>query len=110
MLDMNKVYFDSEKKYWFVSEPEDFYSFKSINFETNEEVKHILSWSRGLSLENYPHHIRMYDVEIEGVKYFFLMKREGNHFLIESEDPQKLEQLIEYHKLFFVGETLQINS
>ena len=106
---MNKVYFNSEKKVWFVSEPEDFYSFKSINYETNEEVKLILSWTRGFNLENYPNHIRMYDVEIDQVKYFFLMKREGNFFTIESEDPTKLKDLSNLAKIFFVGETIQIN-
>lgn len=107
---MNKVYFDSEKKVWFVSEPEDFYSFKAINYETNEETKQILSWTRGFNLENYPNHIRMYDVEIDRVKYFFLMKRDGNYFTIESEDPTKLEDLVNHNKIFFVGEILQIKS
>lgn len=103
---MNKVYFDSEKKCWFVSEPEDFYSFKSVNYETNEEVKQILSWTRGFDLENYPNHIRMYDVEIEKIKYFFLMKKEGSQFIIEAENPLELEGLINNQKLFFVGETM----
>lgn len=103
---MNKVYFDSEKKVWFVNEPEDFYSFKSINYETNEEVKQIISWSRGVDLEKYPNHIRMYDVEIEGVKYFFLMRKDGIHYVIESENPMQLERLINNHNIFFVGETM----
>lgn len=103
---MNKVYFDSEKKCWFVIDTEDFYSFKSVNCETKEEVKHILSWTRGVDLENYPHHIRMYDVEIEKKKYFFLMKKEGTQFIIESENPLELENLVNNHKLFFVGETM----
>jgi hypothetical protein len=101
---MNKVYFDSEKKVWFVNEPEDFYSFKSVNYETNEEVKQILSWTRGVDLENYPNHIRMYDVEIEGVKYFFLMRKDGIHYVIESENPIELESLINNHNIFFVGD------
>lgn len=103
---MNKVHFDTEKKHWYVLDTEDFYSFKSVNCETNEEVKHILSWTRNVDLENYPHHIRMYDVEIEGVKYFFLMRKENDQFLIESENPIELENLINNHKLFFVGETM----
>lgn len=107
---MNKVYFNSETKVWFVYEPEDLYTFKSVNYETNEEVKQILSWTRGYNLENYPNHIRMYDVEIEGVKYFFLMKREELYFTIEPEDPTQLEKLVNDHKVFFVGETIQMNS
>lgn len=107
---MNKVYFNKEENYWFVNEPEDFYSFKSVNIETNEEVNQILSWTRGLSLEEYPNHIRMYDVEVEGVKYFFLMRNQGVHYVLETEDPQHLESLVNKQNIFFVGETLQLNS
>lgn len=103
---MNKVYFDKEKKHWFVNEPEDIYSFKSVNYETNEEKSQILSWTRNFDLTPYPKHIRMYDVEIDGVKYFFLMRSEGIRYIIETEDPIKLEQLIDTQKLFFVGESL----
>jgi hypothetical protein len=105
---MNKVYFDSEKKVWFVNEPEDFYSFKSINYETNEENKNILSWTRGVDLKDYPNHIRMYDVEIDDVKYFFLMRKEGTYYVIESENPIELENLINNHNILFVGETMNI--
>jgi hypothetical protein len=103
---MNKVYFNKGENYWFVNEPEDFYSFKSLNYETNEEVKHIFSWTRGVDLEKYPHHIRMYDVEIEQVKYLFLMRKQDSIYIIESEDPQQLEKLINNHSIFFVGETM----
>lgn len=102
---MNKVYFNKENKTWFVNEPEDIYSFKSVNYETNEEINQILSWSRGFDLTNYPKHIRMYDVEINSVKYFFLMRHEGVHYIIESEDPILLERLINEEKLFFTGQT-----
>lgn len=105
---MNKVYFDSEEKVWFVNEPEDFYSFKGVNYETNEEIKKILSWTRGVDFENYPNHIRMYDVEIDEIKYFFLMRRDekSNRYIIESENPLELENLLNNHKIFFVGETM----
>jgi hypothetical protein len=103
---MNKVYFDTENKHWYVSEPEDFYSFKSINYETNEENKNILSWTRGVDLKDYPNHIRMYDVEIGDVKYFFLMKQEKNVYKIEPENPIQLEKLVNNHNILFVGETM----
>lgn len=103
---MNKVYFNKEEDYWFVNEPDDFYSFKCVNIETNEESSQILSWTRGLGLEEYPHHIRMYDVEIDGEKCFFLMRIDDNNFIIESEDPHQLESLINNHNIFFVGETM----
>lgn len=100
---MNKVYFDKEKNYWFVNEPEDMYLFKTTNCKTNEEVNQILSWSRGFKLTNYPQHIRVYDVEIERIKYFFLMKNEGNRYIIESEDPTSLERLTKQENLIFTG-------
>lgn len=103
---MNKVYFNKQENYWFVNEPEDFYSFKYVNIETNEESSQILSWTRGLGLEEYPHHIRMYDVEIEEVKYLFLMRKQDSIYIIESESPQQLEKLINNHNIFFVGETM----
>jgi hypothetical protein len=103
---MNKVYFNKEKNYWFVSEPEDFYIFKSVNYSTNEEVNQILSWTRGYDMSQYPHHIRMYDVEIDNIKYFFIMSRFGNDFILESEDPIKLEDMIDEKNIFFTGETI----
>lgn len=103
---MNKVYFDKEKKTWFVNEPEDFYSFMSINCETNKKENQIISWSRGFDLKNYPNHIRMYDVEIKKTKYFFLMWTNGLKYIIEPEDPTALQKLINDEKIFFVGDTL----
>ena len=106
MLVMNKVYFNKEENYWFVNEPEDFYSFKSIDYQTNEEINQILSWTRGFNLENYPNHIRMYDVEVDNIKYLFLMSKIDNHYIIESEDPIALEKLINERCIFFAGETI----
>lgn len=102
---MNKVYFDKEKKVWFVNETEDFYSFKSVNYKTNEEENQILSWTRGFDLTNYPNHVRMYDVEIEGIKYLFMMRPFDKGYIIESENPLSLEQLINDKFIFFTGET-----
>lgn len=103
---MNKVYFNKEKKVWFVNEPEDFYSFKSVNYETNEEINQIISWTRGFDLTNYPHHVRMYDVQIEGVKYLFLMRQLDDCYIIESENPLSLDELINERSIFFAGETI----
>jgi hypothetical protein len=104
---MNKVYFDKEKKVWFVNETEDFYSFKSVNYKTKEEENQILSWTRGFDLTNYPNHVRMYDVEIEGFKYFFLMRHSDNDcYILDTENPLSLEQLINEHFIFFAGETI----
>lgn len=103
-----KVYFDKEKYgQWIVDDLEDFYIFKSVNYQTNEEINQILSWSRNYSLVNLnPDIVRVYDVEIENIKYYFLIKsnKEGNWDVI-SEDPIKLEKLLNNKSLFFVGET-----
>ncbi len=106
---MNKVYFSKEKNHWFVNEPNDFYTFKSVKISTNEEINQILSWTRGFDMSNYPNHIRVYDVEINEIKYFFLMKKENNYYTIESENPMMLEKLINLENIFFVGDT-QMNS
>ena len=63
---MGKVYFDKEKYgIWVVEDLEDYYSFKAVNFETNEESNHILSWSRNYDTSNMGNNVdRIYDVEI----------------------------------------------
>jgi hypothetical protein len=105
---MDKVYFN--KDYygcWWLKELTDIYSFKSVNFETKEEVETILTWTRNIDLSEYDDKIvRMYDVEIEEVKYLFLMRKQDSIYIIESESPQQLEKLINNHNIFFVGETM----
>lgn len=102
---MNKVYFSKENKHWFVSELEDFYTFRTTNSETNKELNQILSWTRGFDMEKYPNHVRVYDVEIDNFKYFFLMRREGVNYIIESEDPILLERLLNEKNIFFAKNT-----
>jgi hypothetical protein len=64
---MEKVYFDNEKYgKWVVKNLEDYYNFKAVNFETNEESNHILSWSRNYDMINIDSNVdRIYDVEID---------------------------------------------
>ena len=51
---MAKVYFDKENHgHWVVESLEDYYSFKAVNFETNEESNQILSWSRNYDLKDH---------------------------------------------------------
>jgi len=91
---MDKVYFN--KDYygcWWLKELTDIYSFKAVNFQTNEEVETILTWTRNVDLSEYDGKIvRMYDVEIEGEKFYFLTS---------------LEKLLNDKNLFFTGETLE---
>ena len=67
---MAKVYFDKEKYgIWVVEDLEDYYEFKAVDFKTNEESKHILSWSRNYDLSEMNNNIdRVYDVEIDEKK------------------------------------------
>jgi hypothetical protein len=104
---MRKVYFDKEKHgIWVVEDLEDYYSFKAVNFETNEESNHILSWSRNYDTSDVSSNVdRIYDVEIDELRYYFLFINNGNGWDVISEDPIKLENLLKDKKLFFVGET-----
>jgi hypothetical protein len=106
---MDKVYFN--KDYygcWWLKELTDIYSFKALNFQTNEEVETILTWTRNVDLSEYDGKIvRMYDVEIEGEKFYFLTSLEKEGYLLESKDKFSLEKLLNDKNLFFTGETLE---
>jgi hypothetical protein len=103
---MGKVYFDKVKYgIWVVEDLEDYYSFKAVNFETNEESNHILSWSRNYDTSNMGNNVdRIYDVEIENEKYYFLFINNGDGWDVISEDSIKLEKLLKDTNLFFTGE------
>ena len=105
---MAKVYFDKEKYgMWIVENLEDYYEFKAVNFETNEESNHILSWSRNYDTSDMGENIdRIYDVEIDGEKYYFLFINSGGGWDVISEDSIKLEKLLKDSNLFFTGETI----
>jgi hypothetical protein len=103
---MGKVYFDKEKYgIWVVDELEDYYTFKAVNFETNEESSHILSWSRNYDTSDMGQNVdRIYDVEIDGEKYYFLFINNSEGWDVISEDSLKLEKLLNDSNLFFTGE------
>jgi hypothetical protein len=104
---MEKVYFDNEKYgKWVVKNLEDYYNFKAVNFETNEESNHILSWSRNYNISDVSNNTdRVYDVEINEEKYYFLFVNNGDGWDVISEDSMKLEKLLRETNLFFAGET-----
>ena len=104
---MAKVYFDKEKYgMWVVENLEDYYSFKAVNFETNEESNQILSWSRNYDLKDHDSKIdRVYDVEIDREKYYFLFVNNGKGWDVISEDSMKLEKLLRETNLFFTGDS-----
>lgn len=104
---MNKVYFDKEKYgQWVVEDLEDFYMFKAIDFQTNQESEHILSWTRNYSLDELdPNIVRVYDVEIDTNKYYFIVKSNTDGtWDVFSKDPMSLEKLLKDKNLFFTGE------
>jgi hypothetical protein len=105
---MEKVYFDDEKYgKWIVKDLEDYYNFKAVNFETNEESYHILSWSRNYNISDVSNNIdRVYDVEINGEKYYFLFTPNDDGWDVISVDSMKLEKLLRETNLFFTGESL----
>ena len=105
---MSKVYFNKEKYgMWVVETLEDYYNFKAVNFETNEESNHILSWSRNHDKSNMSNDVdRVYDVEIDKEKYYFLFISDGEFWNVISEDSMKLEKLLRENNLFFTGESL----
>ena len=104
---MAKVYFDKENPgHWVVESLEDYYSFKAVNFETNEESNQILSWSRNYDLKDHDSKIdRVYDVEIDREKYYFLFVNNGDGWDVISEDSMKLEKLLRETNLFFTGDS-----
>ena len=102
---MAKVYFDKEN-HWVVESLEDYYSFKAVNFETNEESNQILSWSRNYDTSDMGQNVdRIYDVEIYGEKYYFLFINNGEGWDVISEDSMKLEKLLRETNLFFTGDS-----
>jgi hypothetical protein len=105
---MVKVYFDKEKYgMWVVEDLEDYYGFKAINLETNEESNHILSWSRNYDTSDMGKDVdRIYDVEIDEEKYYFLFISSSKGWDVISEDPMKLEKLLKDKNIFFTGEKL----
>lgn len=105
---MNRVYFDKEKYgQWVVDELEDFYLFKSVDFKTNEESDKILSWTRNYSLDEFDSDVvRVYDVEIEDAKYYFLITSNNDGtWSVTAKDRLLLEKLLNDKNLFFTGDT-----
>ena len=103
---MVKVYFDKENHgHWVVKSLEDYYYFKAVDFQTNEESNHILSWSRNHSADLGEKVDRVYDVEIDEEKYYFLFIGNGNGWNVIAEDSMKLEKLLRETNLFFTGDS-----
>jgi len=105
---MNKVYFNKDYYgVWWLKELEDFYSFECVDITTNEKTNHIISWTRNIDVSIYGEDvIRVYDIEIEKKKYFFLVIPEKESFILKAKDPLELEKLVNDKDLILVGTLL----
>lgn len=100
-----KVYYDEEKKFWWVEDTDHIYEFKSKKIDTGEIQHLMLTWTRNVDLTLYQNCIRMYDIEIEGNKFYFLMKPENNIFVIEPVDYDQLARLSQINIMLLGSQT-----
>ena len=83
-----------EDGFWWVNELADIFYFKSINQETGEESLEILSWTRMVDLSIYPKNpVRMYDIESNSKKCYFLLYQVVDRYKIEVENIYELDEL-----------------
>jgi hypothetical protein len=100
-----KVYFKKSINSWWVESLLDYYMFKSVNFKTKEEKDYVLSWTRNQDIDD-ENIVRIYDVEVDDEKYFFMFEQVKDGYLIEAKDSLHLEKLLNDKDIFFVGDTL----
>jgi hypothetical protein len=105
---MHKVYFNEKyPKCWCLKELTDIYHFKTTHFDTNQSEYLFLTWTRNIDVSEYDQSVvRVYDVEIEGEKYYFLVTQVDDGFLLESKDKYHLEKLLNLKNISFVGDSL----
>ena len=105
---MDKVYFN--KDYygsWWLKSLEDFYSFECVNIITNEVTSHILSWTRNVDVSVYEEDVvRVYDIEINKEKYYFLAISKNDSFILKAKNPLELEKMVNSNDLILVGTAL----
>lgn len=100
---MIKVF--SENECWYVDELTDIYYFKSVSNLTGQENYEILSWTRMSNLENNTKKpIRMYDIEFDGKKYYFLLLQYGDKWKIEAENNWEIDELCKEKNITLIGE------
>jgi hypothetical protein len=87
------VYYDREKNYWWVEDTDYIYKFKSKKIDTGEAEFLILTWTRCVDMTPYPDFVRMYDIELEGEKFYFIMKPQSALHIIEPVDNDQLARL-----------------
>lgn len=105
---MEKVYFNKEYYgCWWLKELTDIYHFKTVHFETGKESNLFLTWTRNFDLSDYSEVVRIYDVEIDEEKFYFLVTQADGGFILEAKDKFALEKLLNQKNIVFVGDTLE---
>lgn len=90
---MERIY--KEDDCWWVDELADIYFFKTINQSTGEESSEVLSWTRMVDLSTYSKNpLRMYDIESNEKKYYFLLYQVGERYKLEVENTYELDELL----------------
>lgn len=98
-----KIY--SENGTWYVEELSEIYYFKSISTTDNTEHQLLLTWTRMIDLSVYKNDpVRMYDIEHDGKKYFFLLFQYGDRYKLEPVNTYEIDQLCEIKNVKLIGE------
>lgn len=105
---MNKVYTDNGS--WWVDELTDICYFKSKSIETQQENYEFMTWTRNTDLSNYSKNpIRMYDIEFEEKKYFFLAYEENGRYKIQVENTYEFDELCKKKNISIIAEQKNLN-
>ena len=104
---MNKIY--NENDCWVVDELTDIYYFKSVNQNTGLESSEVLSWTRMIDLSSYSGNpVRMYDIEFNSKKYYFLLYEFGDRYKLEVENKYEFDELCKEKNIILLPEIKQI--
>ena len=102
---MIRIY--KENECWWVDELSDIYYFKTLNQETGEESTEVLSWTRMVDLSIYPKEpVRMYDIENDSKKYYFLLYRVGDRYKLEVENTYELDEFLREKNIQLIIENI----
>lgn len=109
---MDKVYFRQDLPgCWWIKDLTDIFYFKTLNLLTNQEQDLILSWTRNCDLSELPGGpLRRYDVEIDSVKYFFLVFPKDDGWIVRPENIFDIEQLGKDKNLLFKGDSFDVGQ
>lgn len=89
---MNKVY--SDKGEFFVEDIQDMYYIRCVDKTSLYDYHEVLTWTRMVDLSNYSGNpVRMYDVEFEDKKYFFLLYEDGGKLKLKVENTYEFDEL-----------------